>query len=552
MIIGIDFGTCFSAVSVMSGMVPDTSLLRDDTGMGMPTVFLYDGEKGTEVFGDACESPDYYRRSGDVVRYVKRLVRRDPEALRSSVTSGGRSFTYAEIIERYLAFLVEGVKEAAACSGGVPNTEVEAVAVTVPVAISSGRMLAAQYNQVIHDAVKKATGLPDRSIFILEEPVAASLSYIYRMGAASGAPRNQTVLVFDLGGGTLDVTVLRYDARSKNSRILAKEGDLVLGGNDWDEVLARLVKRETGVSSFASQEEEARFARAVTSLKLDLSRTDEAGIFFKCGGKSKSVLVAREDFEAESEELVRRAMGVTALAVYRASLASGAEPGVSRDAFSVGPRGLGPDAAAAFRGAMGSVDTVVLVGGGSNMPSVREGLVSLLGIPEGKIVSHNPSKAICMGAGIYAKMMHGTSTSSAPSVTNIVSHAYGVDVYDDDGGNPRMWVLIDRGTPFGPDGRVTGSAPGFHPLRNNQPILTFNVLEADVDREGRTGSEVPLTDEMANRFGLTVRVPDRFSGRAREFRITITLTATSDGLLEITFVDDQTKEVLGTRTSLDS
>ncbi len=553
MIIGIDFGTCFSSVSVMSGMVPDNSFLRDETGMGMPTVFLFDAEKGAEVFGNDCESPEYYRRSGDIVRYVKRTIREDESVLGSRVVSGGRSFTYSDIIEHYIGFLIREVRRGAEASGSVANTEVEAVAVTVPVAIAGGKMMAVSYNRVVHDAVQNVTGLPDDRIFILEEPVAAALSYIYTNGAASAPAGPQTVMVFDLGGGTLDVSVVRYDPATRNSTILAKEGDLELGGNDWDAVLANLVRDQAGVVSFPDPEERAKFERRVTALKINLSRMDEDGISFRCGGKSRSAFIERAEFEAEADALVRRALGVTAEALYRAwraiEMGDGEVP-LRRSAFDIGPGGPCREVRELVRKGIAHVDRVVLVGGGSNVPAVRRALVEVLGIPDSMVVSHNPSKAISMGAGIYAKLM-ADNDGDGPSVTNIISHSYGVNTTRNKGTEEVMCVMIPRGTPFPADGRLSASR-NFWPNEDDQTSVAFKVLESDTEPEECDHlRNAPMDGEMINHFVIHVDLPEDYHGKATSCKVETTLSITSDGLMEITVRQAETGTILGYASNQD-
>ncbi len=532
MIIGIDFGTCFSSVSVMSGMVANTSFLRDSTGRGMPTAFIYDPATGREVMGEAAEAPEYYPRSRDIVRYIKRTVREDPSRLEAEVSSGGRSFTYSYIIERYLAFLIDEIRRGAQQSGSVENTEVEAVTVTVPVGISHGQMMAFEYNQLIRDVVKRVTGLPDGRIYILQEPVAAALSYLYSNGAASEVDEPATVLVFDLGGGTLDVTVVEYDPDGMDFRIWAKEGDLSLGGNDWDAVLADLVRSRTGIGAFSDPAEEARFERAVIDLKVNLSRVDEDAIFFKYGGRSKTAVITREELEEAASGLTHRA-GVLALkTVHSAGLAMRREDGeeIDDDAYFESD-----EAGESLRMAMSDIDKVVMVGGGSNLPSVRKALMDFLRVPEDMIVQHNPSKAIAMGAGIYAKLRVDAGDGDSAGVSDIVSHSYGVIACVD--GVEHVHVLVYRGDPFDGDGRAGGMAGPFTPHGDDYDFVTVRVVETDLERFQCSEDLAPLQADMVNMLSVRVDVPPEYRGRARSLMLAMALSTDVNGLLEITVFD---------------
>ncbi len=551
MIIGIDFGTCFSSVAVMSGMVPDTSLLRDSTGYGMPSAFLYDPEKRTVVCGEACDAPEYYPMGSQVIRHVKRTIRADPSCLNVPISSGGRSFTYPEIIRHYIRFLVEAVKDGAAASGSVANTDVEAVAVTVPVGIIGGKMMAFEYNRLVMDAVKDVTGLPEGRIHIIQEPVAAALSYVYANGAASGTPRKENVLVFDLGGGTLDVTVVDCDPRSSRYDVRAKEGVLDLGGNDWDDVLADMVKRRTDTPGFTDPTEEARFRGAVTKLKVDLSQSDEAAVFFKCGGRAKIDSVTRNEFEEAASGLVDRAMTVAARAVH-AGWVSIARPGGSGPSidFTVSGGRMSEEAREAVRAGLRMIDRVVLVGGGSNVPSIRDALVSVLGVDEAKIVRHNPSKAIAMGAGIYAKLMSDApSTSTRPVVSDILSHTYGFITAVD--GKPAplfVRVLTYRGTRFPQSGRIKGVAEHYSPLFDEVETTGIRLIECELDRSDTENDYALYEDGMAIPLVVAVPTPPDYRGRAAAYSFNVELETDANGLLEITVRDAATgrKAAFGT------
>ena len=150
MIIGIDFGTCYSSSAIMSGLIPVTTFLRDTTGMGIPSTFMYSEENG-EMYGEACETGYAYKHSADIVRYMKRTVREDPANLERTITSGGKEFTLSEIIEKYLTFLIGEIKSAAVRSGEYSNTDIEAVTITAPVGIASGQMMASEYNKLLQE-----------------------------------------------------------------------------------------------------------------------------------------------------------------------------------------------------------------------------------------------------------------------------------------------------------------------------------------------------------------------------------------------------------------
>ena len=86
MIIGIDFGTCYSSAAIMNGLIPVTTFIKDSTGMGLPSLFMYSKEKDREMYGEECETGDAFRHSADIIRYMKRTVREDPANLERTVS----------------------------------------------------------------------------------------------------------------------------------------------------------------------------------------------------------------------------------------------------------------------------------------------------------------------------------------------------------------------------------------------------------------------------------------------------------------------------------
>ena len=247
MIIGIDFGTCYSSAAIMNGLIPVTTFIKDSTGMGIPSLFMYSEEKDREMYGEECETGDAFRHSADIIRYMKRTVREDPANLERTVGSGGREYTLSQVIERYLTYLITEIKNAAIRSGEYSNTEIEAVTITAPVGIASGQMMASEYNKLLQDCIMRITGLPKENVRILQEPVAAAISYLYSEDIRTHYDDVQKILVFDLGGGTLDVSIVEHDPKTMEYRILAKEGDLELGGNDWDNALRNRILEKTGI-----------------------------------------------------------------------------------------------------------------------------------------------------------------------------------------------------------------------------------------------------------------------------------------------------------------
>ncbi len=505
MIVGIDFGTCFSSAAIMSGLIPVTNY-ASDTNEGIPSLFMYSEEAGRELYGIECTGKEAAENEDDVVRYMKRLVRADPDSLSSTVVSGGREYTLAEVIEKYLTYLVAKVRKGAMDSGEFPDDRIEAVTITAPVGIAKGQMMASDYNRLLQETMGRITGLGTDRVTVVQEPVAAAISYLYSADIRKHYDAPQTILVFDLGGGTLDVTVLEHDPFAMTYEIKAKEGDLELGGNDWDSHLADLVMEKVGLEQFQSRTDESAFRRDITRLKENLTLNDKAGMMFDDGDEEYMVKVTREEFDACTIDLLDRAVGVV-----RRTLES-------------------CDA---------DVDRIVLVGGGSNMPQIRERLTSEFSTSpdDGFVELFEPSKAIAKGAAVFAKLNSSSDgCAQGPTVIDIAAHTYGFDSHRD-GKDEMIYNMIFKGTSFGDSDRITvRSRTSFVPMRDNQSVVSFRIYESEAADTDDGWMEYG-SGETYNGLEVTVQVPPEYLGKARGFSMWPEMTLDSNGILDITIRD---------------
>ncbi len=521
MIIGIDFGTCYSSSAIMSGLIPVTTFLRDTTGMGIPSTFMYSKENG-EMYGEACETGYAYKHSSDIVRYMKRTVREDPANLERTITSGGKEFTLSEIIEKYLTFLIGEIKSAAVRSGEYSNTDIEAVTITAPVGIASGQMMASEYNKLLQEVVMRITNLPRDRVRVLQEPVAAAISYLYSEDVRSHYDDVQKIAVFDLGGGTLDVSIVEHDPKTMEYRILAKEGDLQLGGNDWDAALRARILEKTGLRWSGTDEETGRFVKIVTKTKVELTDSDESLVVFTMNGQDHFTRITREEFEECTSDLLSRAMDVL-------------EKALDFDTESY-------------------PDKIVLVGGSSNMPQIARGVLERTGYDPDDVMVYEPSKAISKGAAVYAKLNFSVDGSArGPKVLDMASLTYGFESRYD-GTKDCIFNMIYKGDRFDETGRISCRSDGdFIPQRDDQTIVAFNVYESESERG--SGFEEDWFDfgngETTNGLRVTVQVPPEYLGRARGFRMWVTMSLDANGILDITITDASGKKLAYGSTALE-
>lgn len=197
-----------------------------------------------------------------------------PENIDRPCPSGGNEYLLRDVIEKYVSYLIKTVKESAISNGNFDNTDIEAMTITTPIGISSGQMMATDYNRLIKETMVNITGLPDKDVHIIAEPVAAAISYLYESDLKKKIDQEQTIMVFDLGGGTLDVTVVKHNPFAMTYDIVSKEGDLELGGMDWDHALGQLIMDRIGIASIEDPIERGAFWEEMTGLKISLSQRD--------------------------------------------------------------------------------------------------------------------------------------------------------------------------------------------------------------------------------------------------------------------------------------
>ena len=217
---------------------------------------------------------------------------------------------------------------------------------------------------------------------VLSEPIAAALAYGF--GRLDGAPDlskagHETVLVYDLGGGTFDATVI--ELADRRISVLAVEGDHQLGGADWDERLALHLSRAFCALNPAAEDPlddsagSQSLVLAAERAKHELSEHERTDVVVAHDGARATVTVTRAELEELTAPLLRRTVDLT-----RACLAEAARRGVPR------------------------VDRVLLVGGSSRMPSVADALLADLG---GHIIGdarlHDPDLAVARGAALYGE-----------------------------------------------------------------------------------------------------------------------------------------------------
>ncbi len=428
--VGIDLGTTYSLVAHLDAQGRPCCISNAHGELLTPSVVLF--EEGGAVVGKEA----VLASAGEPDR-VAECVKRDMGAKAYRKRINGEHLP-PEVIS---SLVLRSLKADAERKLGGPVTR---AVITVPAYFEETRRRATM------DAGKLA-GL--EVLDIINEPTAAAIAYGYHLGfldrgckAAGEQPLR--VLVFDLGGGTFDVTIV--EIRGADFKALATDGDVQLGGKDWDEALVNLAAGRLGPQSGEDLRENP-FTRQELWLGAELAKrtlTDrkKAALHVNHAGSRLKAEVTREEFEEATAGLLERTRLTTEIVVRQA--------------------GLG----------WGDIDRVLLVGGSTRMPMVRRMLREMTGKePEGAL---NPDEAVAHGAALYAELLApraGAAQAPAPfTVVNVNSHSLGVLGSDARTGRKFNKILIPKNSPL----PVTVSKE-FKTFKPNQRSVQVKVLEGE-------------------------------------------------------------------------
>ncbi|MGW3283130.1 Hsp70 family protein [Streptomyces sp. NPDC001002] len=461
---GIDFGTTNSVLARASASAVETVPLDDripaewaNTGLDLvlPSVMAFSGD--APVFGWAAKS-----RHDERLEAVKRLF-----AATDSVSVGGRTLP----IETAGAMFFRHIQQRAAASG--LTAALDRAVVTIP---ANSRGLA-RYR------TKLAAGLAGIEVTaLINEPTAAAMAHARTIG------QDQRILVFDWGGGTLDVTVLE----SVDGAFIeqASKGIQRLGGIDVDQLFAAAVLPRVKGSAEWLPAQRNLFRLNLERAKIELSRQEETRVALPGGGFLR---VTRQELEESIRPLVER----------------------TREPVEV-----------CLRDSPGAIDHLVMVGGSSKMPVVQRFLTELVHADPSEGV--DPMTAVAEGAAVAAGILSGSITDLDFFVGT--EHALGVIVHNEHSAPEGAFsTLIARNTKY--PARATDS---YIPGHDFQEAIEIVVVEGDPGRPIRHEDNVVLKN-------WTVPLPAKRLKRESAFSVTYEYDI--DGILHVTVTDQRTDEV---------
>ncbi|MGO8903628.1 MAG: molecular chaperone DnaK, partial [Isosphaeraceae bacterium] len=374
-LIGIDLGTTNSVVAVMEGS--DVTVIPNQEGSRLTPSVVAFTSKGEILVGEPAKRQAITNPRGTVYS-IKRFMGRRHEEVRTEekmvpyeVVGGASDFVKVRVNNKdytppeISALILRKLKEAAESYLG---HKVRKAVITVP----------AYFNDSQRQATKDAGQIAGLEVArIINEPTAAALAY------GLERKKNEKIAVFDLGGGTFDVSIL--DVAEGVFEVLSTHGDTHLGGDDWDEALinhiAEEFRKEQGIDLRKDQMALQRLKEAAEKAKKDLSFQAQADINLPfitadaSGPKHMTMTITRSQFEKLTDSLFERCRGPVMKALEDAKL----KPA--------------------------QIDEVVLVGGSTRMPLVQQIVKEIFGKDPHKGV--NPDEVVAVGAAIQGAVLTG-------------------------------------------------------------------------------------------------------------------------------------------------
>ncbi len=363
--VGIDLGTTYSCLSYLNEHGEPITVPNKDGELSTPSVVLFDGDHvivGTEALRNSIRHPDR------VVVHAKRYMGNPNHRWKI----GGKSYSPVDISMFILKSMLDSARERIG--------DIERAVITVPAQFSDVQ------RQATAEAGKRA-GL--KHVDIINEPVAAALCFVLGTEGIwfTELATAQTIMVVDLGGGTFDLSLVRY--QKNEVRVIASGGDLHLGGLDWNKALevaiGKQFQKEFGIDPSKDRESAQALALEAEQTKRSLSVRPKAALTCASGGQRKTYQVELEQFERLTKDLVDRSESLTL------------------------------DLLKEHNYGWAKIDVVLTTGGSSRMPMIRSLFKRLSGRTLNTSLS--PDQSIAHGATYYAGMLLSNS-SFAQSILN--------------------------------------------------------------------------------------------------------------------------------------
>lgn len=488
--VGIDLGTTFSAVARIDPNTGKPMVIKNSFGSATtPSVLCFERD-GNILFGEDAKN---MQSVGDTnaIAFFKRSMGKDM----FSVDILGKTYTATDLSAILLKKLKEEAEEQI-------NERIDSAVITVPAYFTHKERAATI------EAGRRA-GL--EVIAIINEPTAAAFAY-----GLNEKKEEQTVLIYDLGGGTFDVTLARINQNEIS--ILGSDGDHELGGKDWDDCIARYLASEYlekyGVDLSDDPEMVASLLVAAENVKKQLTSKDMVSVPITYQNIRGTIDITEETFESISQFLIGTTKDVT-----------------ERLMDSVGI-------------SWSQIDGVILVGGSTRMRMIHNYVYEMSGKPP--LSGVNVDEAVALGAAIRANITDkgesvatigglfgrtkssGISIQGAKAVTDVTAHSLGMISISPDGEEYINSIIIKKNTKIPAD----NTKPFNFRTRAKDNELEVYVLQGEYKR--------PLDNTIINKYVITkierTTPPDSI--------IEVTYEYTSNGVIEVSAIQKETKKKL--------
>ena len=483
--VGIDLGTTFSAVARISPVTGRAEIIKNKYGEATTPSVVYIGDDGKILYGKDAKEMQECGSENAVAFFKRNMGNKD-----FSFNIGGKAYNSTD----FSAILLRNLKEDAEKQSG---EKIDGAVITVP----------AYFTDIERTATIEAGKRAGINVIaIINEPTAAAFAY-----GLNETKSHQTILIYDLGGGTFDVTIAKITPDSIN--VIGSDGDHQLGGKDWDDCIAQYISEEFEKRTGISFADDAEMVNSILvkseTLKKQLSNMSKIKIPVNYGGCKEIIEFDEETYEQISSYL----MGTTTSVIDRLF--------------------------ASVNLSWNDIDGVILVGGSTRMKMVQNYVKKMCG--KEPLHGVNVDEAVALGAAIRANLpekpvafLSGAkhqepllTIAGAKKVVDVTAHSMGMISQNKEGNKYINSIIIPK------NHTIPASESKTYKLSTRQKLneMEIYIVQGEYPR--------PLDNTIS---GLYIVKNIEKKGNSSE--IEVTYTYTSDGIIEVTAKQKETGKTL--------